>query len=71
VYEMDFEVHGRRIKHPVRVLQHVTEEIIGIDFINTHHLWYNPVHREVFFNKTKNTASLLLMTKHIFHICLK
>ena len=49
VFEMDFEVYGRRIKHPVRVLQHVTEDIIGIDFINTHHLWYDPVHREVFF----------------------
>jgi len=52
VFEIDFEVHGRRIKHPVRLLQHVTEDIIGIDFINTHHLWYDPVHREVFFNKT-------------------
>jgi hypothetical protein len=45
MYEMDFEILGRRIKHPVRVLQHVTEDIIGIDFINTHHLWYDPVHR--------------------------
>jgi len=53
VFEMDFEVFGRRIKHPVRVLQHLTEDIIGIDFINTHHLWYDPVHKEVFFNKTK------------------
>jgi len=48
VFEMDFEVFGKRIKHPVRVLQHVTEDIIGIYFINTHHLWYDPVHREVF-----------------------
>jgi len=45
VYEMDFEVHGRRTKQPVRVLQHVTEDIIRIDFINTHHLRYDPVHR--------------------------
>ena len=60
---MDFEVYGRRIKHPVRVLQHVTEDIIGIDFINTHHLWYDPVHKEVFFNKTKNTATLSIMSE--------
>ncbi len=45
VNEMDFEVLGRKIKHLVRVLQHVTEDIIGIDFIKTHHLWYDPVHR--------------------------
>jgi len=63
VFEMDFEVFGRRIKHPVRVLQHLTEDIIGIDFINTHHLWYDPVHKEVFFNKTKNTATLSLMSE--------
>jgi hypothetical protein len=63
VFKMDFEVFGKRIKHPVRVLQHVTEDIIGIDFINTHHLWYDPVHREVFFNKTKNTATLSLMSE--------
>ncbi len=30
VYEMDFEVHGRRIKQPVRVLQHVTEDIMEL-----------------------------------------
>jgi hypothetical protein len=63
VFEMDFEVFGRKIKHPVRVLQHVTEDIIGIDFINMHHLWYDPVHREVFFNKTKNTATLSIMSE--------
>jgi len=47
----------------VRVLQHVTEDIIGIDFINTHHLWYNPVLCEVFFNKTKQTATLSMMSE--------
>jgi len=69
VYEMDFEIFGRRIKHPVRVLQHVTEDIIGIDFINAHHLWYDPVHSEVFLqdkansntiNDVRNTPSLLI-----------
>jgi len=58
---MEFEVLGRRFKHPVRVLQHVTEDIIGIDFINTHHLWYDPVDREVFSNKAKNMDMLSLM----------
>jgi len=42
-------------------LQHVTEDIIGIDFINTHHLWYDPVDREVFSNKAKNMDMLSLM----------
>jgi len=41
----------------------VTEDIIGIDFINTHHLWYDPVQREVFFNKAKDTATLSLMSE--------
>jgi hypothetical protein len=64
VYEMDSEVHGRRIKHPVRVLQHVTEDIIGIDFINTHHLWYDPVHREVFLTKQKTQQHFFSCQKH-------
>ena len=61
VFEMDFEILGRKFKHPVRVLQYVTEDIIGIDFINTHHLWYDPENREIFFNKTRNKATLSLM----------
>jgi len=60
---MDFEVLGRKIEHPVRVLQHVTEDIIGIDFLNAHHLWYDPVYREVFFNKTKERATLSMMSE--------
>jgi len=63
IFEMEFKVLGRKIKHPVRVLQHVTEDIIGIDFINMHHLWYDPVDREVFFNRTKNIATLSLMSE--------
>jgi len=63
VYQMDFKIFGRRIKHSVRVLQHVTDDIIGIDFINAHHLWYDPVHHEVFFNKTKQTATLSMMSE--------
>ena len=61
VFEMDFKILGRKFKHPVRVLQYVTEDIIGIDFINTHHLWYDTENREIFFNKTKNKATLSLM----------
>jgi hypothetical protein len=68
VFEMDFEVFGRRIKHPVRVLQHLTEDIIGIDFINTHHLWYDPVHKEVFSTKQRIQLRSALCQKHISHV---
>jgi len=44
---MEVELNTRSVLH------HVTEDIIGIDFINTHHLWYDPVHREVFLTKLK------------------
>jgi len=71
VYRMDFEVHGRKIKQPVGVLQHVTEDIIGIDFINTHHLWYNPVRREVFSTRPKTRQHFRSCRKHICHACLK
>jgi len=71
VYEMDFEVYGRKIKHPVRVLQHVTEDIIGIDFINTHHLWYDPVYKEVFLTKQTTQQNFRSCQKHTFHACLK
>jgi hypothetical protein len=47
----------------VRVLQHVTEDIKGFDSINMNHLWYDPVYIKVFLNKTKNTATLSLMSK--------
>ena len=62
---MEFEILGRRFKHPVRVLEKVTENIIGIDFINTHHLWYDPENREVFFNRSRNKATLSLMKEEI------
>jgi len=68
---MDFEVLGKKIKHPVRVLEHVTEDIIGIDFINTHHLWYDPVHREVFLTKLKTQQHSVSCQKHIFHVSSK
>jgi len=48
---MDCEVLGRKIKHPVRVLQHVTEDIIGIGFINTHHLRYDSSAQRSFFQQ--------------------
>jgi hypothetical protein len=59
VFEMDFEVLGRKFKHPVRVLQYVTEDIIGIDFINTHHLWYDPENREIFSTKQETKLHYL------------
>jgi len=68
VFEMDFEVFGRKIKHPVRVLLHVTEDIIGIDFINTQHLWYDPVDMEVFSTKPKTRLRSHSCLKHIFQL---
>jgi len=37
------------------VLKHWTENIFGINIINTHHLWFDPIYREVFFNKSRQT----------------
>ena len=61
VYEIEFKILGKRFKHPVRVLKYVTEDIIGIDLINQHYLMYDPVEREVFFNRTNDRATLSLM----------
>ena len=61
VYEIEFKILGKKFKHPVRVLKHVTEDIIGIDLINQHYLMYDPVEREVFFNRTNDRATLSLM----------
>ena len=66
VFEMDFEVLGRKFKHPVRVLQNVTEDIIGIDFINAHHLWYDPVDREVFLTNPETKLHYLSFQRHIY-----
>ncbi len=46
------------------------EDIIGTAFINTQHLWYNPVHREVFFNKANDTATTILLMSETHLPCL-
>ena len=43
VFLMPFEIMGRSFMHEVRVLKHVTEDIIGIDLIHKQRLFYDPV----------------------------
>ena len=55
VFYVPMEMLGRKLYHEVRVLKHLTEDIIGIDLIHKQHLCYDPVNREVFSAQTTKT----------------
>ena len=64
VYEMEFDILGRKFRHEVRVLKRVTADIIGIDLIHKQHLQYDTFEREVFFaQRTKQQQAVLSLTK--------
>ncbi len=41
----------------------VVKKTPGVNFINAHHLWYDPVHREVFLTKLKTLLHWALVTE--------
>ena len=47
----------------MRVLKHVTEDIIGINLIHKQHLHYDPVNHEVLFSANQNYSVILIMTE--------
>ena len=60
VFDMTFEIFGKTFQHDVRVLEHVTEDIIGIDLIHKINLQYDPAQQEVFLN-TRSQSSVLTL----------
>ncbi len=54
---------GRTFMHEVRVLKHVTEDIIGIDLIHKQRLFYDPVQRDVFFSKSNSNCAISMTTQ--------
>jgi hypothetical protein len=63
VFLMPFEIMGRSFMHEVRVLKHVTEDIIGIDLIHKQRLFYDPVQRDVFFSKSNSNCAISMATQ--------
>ena len=63
VFWIPMEIMGRKFYHKVRVLKHVTEDIIGIDLIHKQHLLYDPVNRDVFFSANHKNSVISLMTE--------
>jgi hypothetical protein len=55
VFEMPMTIRGRHFLHPVRVMEDLKDNIIGIDFMHAHNMNYD----------TTSKKSLLL----ICHIC--
>jgi hypothetical protein len=49
VFEVDFFIKGKKITHPVNLIQELNENIISIDFIHPHKLTYNVISRRVKF----------------------
>ncbi len=60
---MPFEIKGRSFMHEVRVLKHVTEDIIGIDLIHKQRLFYNRIQRDVFFSKSNSNCAISMATQ--------
>ncbi len=58
VFLMPFEIMGKSFTHEVRVLKHVTEDIIGIHIIHKQLLFNNPVQRYVFFSISNSNCAI-------------
>jgi hypothetical protein len=63
VFEVDLFMKGKKIMHPVNVIQELNENIIGIDFIHTHKLTYDFIpHRVKFAGAGTNSIAALKNT---------
>jgi hypothetical protein len=65
VYLVSFEILGKKFDHEVRVLKHVTDDIIGIDLIHKQQLLYDPIDREV-YRRDDKSKSVLSMASETF-----
>ena len=63
VFWVPMEIMSKQFYHKVRVLKHVTEDIIGIDLIHKQHLLYDPANREVFFSANHKNSVISIMTE--------
>ena len=68
-FYVPMEMLGRKFYHEVRVLKHLTEDIIGIDLIHKQHLAYDPENREFFLVQTTTTQSFQLCLKYSCRNC--
>jgi hypothetical protein len=63
VFYVPMEILGRKFNHEIRVLKHVTEDIIGIDLIHKQHLFYDPINRDVFFSQDHRNSVMSVMSE--------
>ena len=63
VFYVPMEILGRKFNHEIRVLKHVTEDIIGIDLIHKQHLFYDPINRDVFFSQDHRNSVISIMSE--------
>ncbi len=49
MFEVDLFIKGKKITHPVNVIEELNKNIIGIDFIHAHKLTYDAISRKVMF----------------------
>ena len=63
VFWVPMTIMGRKFYHEVRVLKHLTEDIIGIDLIHKQHLFYDPIKREVFFSNDHSNSVISIMSE--------
>ncbi len=47
IFEIDLQIKGKSFKHPVNVIDQLTDNIIGIDFMHKHKLHYDVQTRQV------------------------
>jgi len=50
VFEVDLLIKGKKLTHPVNVIQELNENIIGIDFIHAHKVTYDVISSRVKFS---------------------
>ena len=47
IYEIELEIKGKKYRHHINVIDQLTDNIIGIDFMHQHQLHYNVQTRQV------------------------
>ncbi len=40
IFEVDLQIKGKTFKHTVNIIDQLTDNIIGIDFMHKHKLYY-------------------------------
>ena len=66
IYYLPLRIMNRTIQHKVYVCKSVTDRIMGIDFIQKHHLQFDTKRRQVYWDKPKPESVISVTSETCF-----